>query len=123
MVEAKHEFIDDNPYLVYSPDAEATASGGGGLQSIPWEYSDSTWTLKVKASELAEILNQAPAVIAGFDDGNGIIENIILLGYRITKVDDNNEYQFFGVIIQYSEEFVVEPVTFRAATGDNYPVN
>lgn len=30
MVEAKHGFIDDNPYLVYSPDAEATASGSGG---------------------------------------------------------------------------------------------
>lgn len=33
MAEAKHSFVDDNPYLVYSPNAEMTYngnSGGGG---------------------------------------------------------------------------------------------
>ena len=68
MAEAKHSFVDDNPYIVYSPNAEMTydgnsGGGGGGGTGFPViEMNTQTGALSVTADELNEMLENSPVL-------------------------------------------------------------
>lgn len=68
MAEAKHSFIDDYPYLVYSPNAETTydgnsGGGGGGGTGFPViEMNTQTSALLVTARKLIVMLANSPVL-------------------------------------------------------------
>lgn len=112
MVEAKHEFIDDNPYLVYSPDAEATASGSGGAGFPVVEASADTGALSVTAGELAELLNKNMVLIKPVSEDEYIWA--IISGYVISE----NKYIFPSLVVGVTG---AEAAPYKADTIDDYP--
>lgn len=55
----KNNFVENNPHLVYSPNAKATFEGGsGGFPVI--EYSSNA--LQIKASDLLAMVDVTPAI-------------------------------------------------------------
>ena len=112
MVEAKHEFIDDNPYLVYSPDAEATASGSGGGGFPVVEADADTGALSVTAGELAELLNKNMVLIKPVSEDEYIWA--IISGYLVSE----NEYIFPSLVVGITG---AESAPYKADTIDDYP--
>lgn len=114
MVEAKHEFIDDNPYLVYSPDAEATASGSGGGAGFPIIGFDAeTGALSVTAGELTEMLGNSPVMAKTDIDGD-------LSWYLFTRHFNpaGGAYSFNAMCISNGAATILE---WRTETADDYP--
>lgn len=103
MAEAKHAFVDDNPYLVYSPNAEMTydgnsGGGGGGGTGFPViEMNAQTGALSVTAGTLKEMLEISP-VGTFFLNGNNL-HWVLLLQYSI----NDNKYYFTGTSIDSAE--------------------
>ena len=118
MVEAKHEFIDDNPYLVYSPDAEATTAGGGG--GFPVVKSDeATTALSVTAGELAEMLEKTPVFtnsIITIDDR--AVQTWVMFVQHLTV---ESAHGFVGVAAgDVGSDAIC--VIFSAESSDDYPI-
>lgn len=61
MAEAKHAFVDDNPYIVYSPNAETTSEGGSG--SLVVVTADTDGYPSMSAEEIAESVNAGNLVV------------------------------------------------------------
>ena len=84
--EYKKEFIDQNPYLVYSPDAEATESnggGGGGIEFIPVTYNEDVYTFSISAKEIIELMKSKLCIgLLPYEDGTQTL--FILYGCIIT---------------------------------------
>lgn len=119
MVEAKHEFIDDNPYLVYSPDAEATASGSGGAGFPVVEVNGETGALSKTAGELVEMLANSPVIAKDvFDDE---IKWEFISAYII--VDGSYKFFSFGVGSTPGGAIGSFENTRIAASADNYPIS
>lgn len=114
MVEAKHEFIDDNPYLVYSPDTEATANGSGGAGFPVIEMDDESEELSVTAGELKEMLSKSPVIL------KRVLNNSMIRWYQIISLFVNeNSYDFIGISVSNTE---VTKITWSADTANDYPV-
>lgn len=117
MAEAKHAFVDDNPYLVYSPNAETTSeggSGGGGTGFPVIETNTETGALSVTAGELTEMLNNSPVILKVAVNDNS---------YWVTLASwivDDEGYVFTGFII-ISSETPVNIKVWEAATSTDYP--
>lgn len=63
MAEAKHAFVDDNPYLVYTPNAEMTYDGNSGGTGFPVITLDENGDIDITAGELKSIIENTPVVI------------------------------------------------------------
>ena len=113
MVEAKHEFIDDNPYLVYSPDAEATASGSGGGGNVAY-VSMIEGALNVKAGELYEMVQNQPVFVIWHDG-----ETQGGIGY-ICEFNNAGESGYHFSLSTPGQE-AIEFFDLAAATADDYP--
>ena len=117
MAEAKHSFVDDNPYLVYSPNAETTSEGGsGGGAGFPViEITDSeTGALPVTAGALKTMLDASP-VITFFSDTN-YLHWALFLNYGI----NDSKYYFEATMID-SAESPMELMIWEADTASDYP--
>lgn len=114
MVEAKHEFIDDNPYLVYSPNAEATASGSGGGGGNVAYVSNIGGALNVKAGELYEMVQNQPVFVIWHDS-----ETQGGIGYICQFVNAGEHGYHFSMTIPGEKD--IEFIDMAAATADDYP--
>ena len=109
MAEAKHSFVDDNPYLVYSPNAEATSEGGsGGGINIVYVTSDAENAYPSMSAE--EICESAKA-------GNLVI-------FRAVNSENNiNDYQLvhaeYGEVNQIACFTLVQIVPENGITGSS----
>lgn len=116
MVEAKHEFIDDNPYLVYSSDAEATANGSGGGGGFPVVGQDDESNITVKAGELVSMLKESPVLTYS--------ENPLAHGLTWFVITSYVETQVTGYIFysySYNANGGTIPWMWSANTLDDYP--
>ena len=120
MAEAKHAFVDDYPYLVYSHNAETTSeggSGGGGTGFPVIEADADTGTLTVTAGELKEMLDTSPVILHISQGVNQNIMWITLLAYFISNDDgyifvaDKIDLETSGLIL----------VKWKADTANDYP--
>lgn len=76
MAEAKHSFVDDNPYIVYSPNAETTSEGGsGGLVVVT---ADADGYPSMSAEEIAENANAGKLVVYKIMQGDSSFELLYL---------------------------------------------
>ena len=114
MVEAKHEFIDDNPYLVYSPDAEATASGSGGGGGNVAYISMIEGALNVKAGELYEMVQNQPVFVIWHDG-----ETVSDIGYICEFNNAGGSSYHFSMTVPGEKS--IEFIGLAAATADDYP--
>lgn len=123
MAEAKHSFVDDNPYLVYSPKAETTydgnsGGGGGGDTSIfKITVDPETNVLSEKAGDLATMCVNG---LVYFIMGN------IELGFNVvyllaTMQIERGSYSFNFAFFTPGETSV-QFQTFTASSADDYPV-
>ena len=112
MVEAKHEFIDDNPYLVYSPDAEATANGSGG--GIPVIEVNGEGALSVTAGTLKNMMQSSPVAFSMLDD------ELLFWNILITYGDTGDAIVFKTVTVDFTSGNVVS-FAFAADSDDDYP--
>jgi len=70
--EYKNEFVDEYPYLVYSPEADATASGNGGgetsggqfVVTLTYDEQESYYTSDKTAQEIYDAFNSGLNCIA-----------------------------------------------------------
>ena len=126
MVEAKHEFIDDNPYLVYSPDAEATASGSGGgaIEKIDFEIdNDSNYVIKVAAGELiGKIKDHAVFFVCENSDDEPVkLTQGFVIGYG--PGSDAGSFVFAVLVTSYNaDKYEVACWSFTAADANSNPI-
>lgn len=94
MAEAKHSFVDDNPYIVYSPNAETTSEGGsGGLVVVT---ADTGGYPSMSAEEIAENANAGKLVV--FKNINNS-DSYNLIGYNQLSaivIRNNNTIAIFS---------------------------
>jgi hypothetical protein len=121
MTEAKHSFVDDNPYLVYSPNAEATSeggSGGGGGAGFPViEANAETGALSVTAGALKTMLDASPVIMTM--QGGDVNPNLIWVTLSEYIISDAG-YYFAGFALDSSEESI-ETFKWTATTASDYP--
>lgn len=113
MSEAKHEFVDDYPYLVYSSDNEATANGGtggGGISYVSLDYDG----LHVKAGELFEMVQKQ---VVFFISPNG--NSAYGIGYICEAANAGDLGYHFSLVIPENDAMVY--LDAAAATADDYP--
>ena len=125
MVEAKHGFIDDNPYLVYSPDAEATTAGGGGtIEKISFEIDgDSNYVIKVAAGELIEKIEDHAVffVCENSDDEPVKLTQGFVIGYG--PGSDTGSYVFAVLVTSYNTNaYEIACWSFAAENASSYPI-
>ena len=113
----KHEFVDDNPYLVYSGEPDATADNAGGGDDSPFLYVDVkedilTWTqnqINLTLSESPEtvvdamrtgkmvifILHHSSSGSLIYVRAEYLYREIFVLGYyRGTGITSSSEYEY-----------------------------
>lgn len=105
----KNNFIENNPHLVYSPNAKATFEGGsGGGSGFPViEYSGTA--LQVKASNLLAMINTSP-VLFKYADG----DSTETWGFIIKGFITGNAYYFNSLVSN-------QVVRFVATSADGKP--
>ena len=105
----KRNFIEDNPHLVYSPNAKASFEGnsgsGSGFPTI--EYSGNA--LQIKASKLLAMVNVSP-VLFKYDDG----DSTETWGFIIKGFITGNAYYFNSLVSN-------QVVRFVASSADGKP--
>lgn len=93
MAEAKHSFVDDNPYLVYSPNAEATSEdGSGGLVVIT---ADADGYPSMSAQEIFEAVEAGNVVVYKVNQGDF---GIVLYNLETCTYGERNAASFANVI-------------------------
>lgn len=112
MAEAKHSFVDDYPYLVYSPNAETTSEGGsGGGAGFPVIEADAeTGALSVTGAALKTMLETSPVLLQ--TPGPNWIQ---LLQYS-----HSDKYYFVGFGLR-NQETPIMLFIFEADSLDDYP--
>ncbi len=115
--EYKNEFVDVNPYLVYSPDAEATASGdsGGGAGGITVLKFDQEGKIDITAGKLIELIETTLVYI--YDNYNGVISNIYFAVYYENVADPIYNFVFMGA----APDGQTQIYTFTASTEADKP--
>ena len=120
MAEAKHAFVDDNPYIVYSPKAEMTYDGnsGGGSGFHVIEMDANTGALSATAGELAEMLAISPVILASSTkQGDNLVHTwLMFLTFTITS----GKYSFSASILTPGQGVSVS--AWEANTKDDYPI-
>lgn len=105
----KRNFIENNPHLVYSPNAKATfegdSSGGSGFPII--EYSSNS--LQIKASDLLAMVDVSP-VLFKYADG----DSTETWGFIIKGFITDNAYYFNSLVSN-------QVVRFVATSADGKP--
>lgn len=119
MAEAKHTFVDDNPYLVYSPKAETTSEGGsGGGSGVPFFEISAEGEIQLVASEFMEILNKGIANGIMIDSATGLASDMIAMGYMNNAPSEGN-VTFHIITVQNGD---VAVLNFIALDANSKPV-
>lgn len=85
----KRNFIENNPHLVYSPNAKATFEGGSGVGFPVIEFSSNS--LQIKAGKLLEMVNASP-VLFKYREYDGDIWAFVIKGFF-----SSNNYYFVAL--------------------------
>lgn len=85
MSKDKHSFVDVNPYLVYSPEVEASSEDGSGSGFPVIEFSSNS--LQIQAGKLLEMVNISP-VLFKYREWDGDIWAFVIKGF----ISSNNYY-------------------------------
>lgn len=99
MSKDKHSFVDVNPYLVYSPEVEATSEGGSGVGFPVIEFSSNS--LQIKASDLLAMVDASP-VLFKYADG----DSTETWGFIIKGFISSNAYYFNSLVSNQVVRFV-----------------
>lgn len=120
MTEAKHSFVDDNPYLVYSPKAETTSEGGSG--GVVFVTADEDGYPSMSAEEIAENANAGKLVVFKYIINS---DSYNLIGYNqlstIAIRDENTIAIFSNLAVNEGEEegeTVIEGTSITVSTKE-----
>ena len=115
--EYKNEFVDDNPYLVYSPKAETTSEGGsGGGGGVPFFEISAEGEIQLVASEFMEILNKG--IANGIMSDSALTSDMIAMGY-MNNVPSEGNVTFHIIVVQNGD---VAVLNFVALDANSKPV-
>lgn len=103
----KRNFIEDNPHLVYSPNAKATFEGDSGGSGFPIiEYSSNA--LQIKAIDLLAMVDASPVIFKYTYDGD------TTWAFIIRGFISSNTYYFTALV-------GTSIVRFAAVSADGKP--
>lgn len=116
MAEAKHSFVDDNPYLVYSPNAETTSESGSGDNIPIFKVTTDNGALSEKASDLITMCNNGFVYIVYGSN----IEDGFNYGLLVSAYEGEGSYHFVCVGFEPLDNAIYHE-KYTAATGNDYP--
>lgn len=122
MAEAKHAFVDDNPYLVYSPNAETTYdgnSGGGGGDASIFKITENveTTALSEKAGDLATMCDSGFVILT-----HGDAESGYTMSFMVAYFIEQGSYSFAFADFSVLGEDPVSISLYTASSANDYPV-
>lgn len=124
MAEAKHAFVDDNPYLVYSPKAEMTYdgnSGGGGsggdTSIFKITINSETGSLSEKAGDLATMCDSGLVYLY-----HGKTEDGYRMSLLVSAEGAEDYYSFSFADFSVLGDVPVTFVTYTASSANDYPI-
>ena len=123
MAEAKHAFVDDYPYLVYSPNAETTSEGGsgggGGGDTSIFRITENieTGALSEKAGDLATMCDSGLVY-----KSSGSSENGYTMSLLVNANAEQGSYSFAFAEFSVMGEEPVSFTIYKASSANDYPV-
>lgn len=114
MAEAKHAFVDDNPYLVYSPKAEMTYDGNSGGAGLVVVTADTDGYPSMSAQEIFEAAEAGNVVVYKIMQGDDSFE---LLHLENCTYGEQNAALFTNVIAS-PDGIRVETVFIQTKTDE-----
>lgn len=119
----KHDFVSDNPYLVYSSEPDTAASdigggggsAGGGISIVTFDRDNGR--IDVPAGELVELMKGGFVVAQAIEDAvdESYCVNFILVYYDVAEYG----YEFAAIVEQSGS---LSTMNFIADTADDKPV-